>query len=465
MSAPILWIFLPLLLAVLLFIPRNQKIVALAGCIFTFLLTLAAWLIPMDTVLSLATWSFKITSSFDLLGRHLILPSADRSLLAMIYGSSFFWFVASPATKARRRFVPLGLAITALLVAALAVEPFLYAALLIEMAVLISIPLLSTPGRRPGKGLIRFLIFQTLAMPFILFSGWLLAGLDANPGDLGLLQPAAVLIALGFSFLLAVFPFYSWIPMLAEESSPYTVSFLLWMFSTVTIFFGLGFLDRYTWLRDAPSLGIILTSAGILMVVTGGLLAAFQRHIGRIMGYAIIMENGFSLLAISLGLGSGLSIFYMLFIPRVLSLMLWALALTILNDNHSTLDLDKLRGLARTWPFATSGVVLANLALAGIPLLADFPPHLAVWEGVAAKSLPAVSWILVGCLGLFISALRTIYSLVAVPEGTGWSSHETIPQRILMVFGILTLLLLGLFPQWTLLLWARLPAIFAHFGQ
>jgi|NGEPerStandDraft_6_1074524.scaffolds.fasta_scaffold50460_1 NADH-quinone oxidoreductase subunit N len=465
MSAPILWIFLPLLLAVLLFLPRNQKIVALVCSIFVFLLTLAAWLIPMDTVLSLANWSFKITSSFDLLGRHLILTSADRSLLALIYGSSFFWFVSSPATRARRRFVPLGLAITALLVAALAVEPFLYAALLIEMAVLISIPLLSTPGGRPGRGLIRFLIFQSLAMPFILFSGWLLAGLDANPGDLGLLQPAAVLIALGFSFLLAVFPFYSWIPMLAEESSPYAVSFLLWMFSTVTIFFGLGFLDRYTWLRDAPSLGIILTSAGILMVVTGGLLAAFQRHMGRIMGYAIIMENGFSLLAISLGLGSGLSIYYMLFIPRVLSLMLWALALTILKDNYSTLDLDKLKGLSRTWPFATSGVVLANLALAGIPLLADFPSHLAVWEGVAAKSLPAVSWVLVGCLGLFISALRTIYFFITVPEGTRWSSHETIPQRILIVFGVVILLLLGLFPQWTLLLWTKLPAIFTHLGQ
>jgi NADH-quinone oxidoreductase subunit N len=465
MSAPILWIFLPLLLAVFLFVLCNQKIVVLVGCIFVFLMTLAAWLIPMDTVLTFANWSFKLTSSFGFLGRRLTLTSADRSLLALIYGSSFFWFVSSLATRAPRRLVPLGLAITALLVAALAVEPFLYAALLIEMAVLISIPLLSTRGRRPGKGLIRFLIFQTLAMPFILFSGWLLAGLDANPGDLGLLQQAAVLIALGFSFLLAVFPFYSWIPMLAEESSPFAVSFFLWMFSSVTIFFGLGFLDRYTWLRDAPSLRIILTSAGILMVVTGGLLAAFQRHIGRIMGYAIIMENGFSLLAISLGLGSGLSIFYMLFIPRVLSLLLWALTLTILKDKYSTLDLDKLKGLARTWPFATSGLVMANLTLAGMPLLAGFPSHLAVWEGVAAKSLPAVIWVLAGCLGLFISALRTIFIFVTVPDGTSWGSHETILQRILIVTGVVTLLLLGLFPQWTLLLWTRLPAIFTHLGQ
>jgi len=465
MSAPILWVFLPLLLAVLLFVPHNQKIVVLVASISAFLLTLAAWLIPIDTVLTFANWSFKLTPSFDFLGRRLILTSADRSLLGLIYGSSLFWFVSSLATKASRRFIPLGLVITALLVAALAVEPFLYAALLIEMAVLISIPLLSTPGRRPGRGVIRFLIFQTLAMPFILFSGWLLAGLDANPGDLGLVQQAAVLIALGFSFLLAVFPFYSWIPMLADEASPFTVSFILWMFSTVTIFFGLGFLDRYTWLRDAPSLGIILTSAGILMIVTGGVLAAFQRHIGRILGYAIIMENGFSLLAISLGLGSGLSIFYMLFIPRVLSLLLWAVALTILKDNYSTLNLDELKGLARTWPFATSGLVLANLALAGMPLLAGFPSHLAIWTGMAARSLPAVIWVLIGCLGLFISVLRTVLVFITVPGGTAWGSHETILQRILIIFGVVTLLFLGVFPHWTLFLWTRLPAIFTHLAQ
>jgi formate hydrogenlyase subunit 3/multisubunit Na+/H+ antiporter MnhD subunit len=155
----------------------------------------------------------------------------------------------------------------------------------------------------------------------------------------------------------------------------------------------------------------------------------------------------------------------MLFIPRFLSLLLWALTLTILKDKYSTLDLGKLKGMARTWPFATSGLVMANLALAGMPLLAGFPSHLAAWEGVAAKSLPAVIWVLVGCLGLFISALRTIFIFVTVPDGTSWGSHETILQRILIVTGVMTLLLLGLFPQWTLLLWTRLPAIFTHLGQ
>ena len=465
MSAPLLWIILPLLVAVFLFLPHNRKLVVLLACIFTFFLTLAAWIIPIDTALTFGNFSFKLASSIEILGRHLILGSGNRALLILIYGSTIFWFAASLAIPAPRRFIPLGLAITALLVAALAVEPFLYAALIIEIAVLISIPLLSTTGRRPGRGLIRFLIFQTLAMPFILFSGWLLTSLDANPGDQALMVQASILIAFGFSFLLAFFPFYTWIPMLAEETSPFIAGFILWMFSTVTIFFGMGFLDRYSWLRNTGSLENILSLAGILMIVTGGLLAAFERNLIRTMGYVVIIENGITILAISIGLISGLSSFYMLFIPRVLSLLVWSFALTVLKNNYSRMNRDELKGSVRTFPFVVGGLVLANLSLIGMPLLAGFPSHLAIWAGVASKSISAISWVLLGVLGLFINAFITIYCLVTVQEDSPWGSRETILQRIFLSIGMIALLLLGLFPQWTLVFWTKLPAIFTNFGQ
>jgi NADH:ubiquinone oxidoreductase subunit 2 (subunit N) len=237
------------------------------------------------------------------------------------------------------------------------------------------------------------------------------------------------------------------------------------MFPTVTLFFGLGFLDHYTWLRDAPALGSVLTSVGVLMIVSGGILAAFQKHLGRIMGYAVIMETGSSILALSLEGTVGLKIFLMFFVPRTLSLVVWALALSILKEHFPTLNMSTIKGQVRAWPFATSGLVLANLALAGMPLLAGFPPHQAIWDGLASKSLAVVIWVLIGNLGLIFSAVRVMLAFAAAPEGAKWESRETGAQRNLLAIGILALLLLGLFPQWVLPLWTKLPAIFTHLGQ
>ena len=465
MSAPLLWILLPLLVAGLLLLLRNQNAITLVACIFTLFLTLAAWLIPIDTTLTVGGWSFKLVPSLEILGRHLTITSADRSLLTLIYGSALFWFIPAASLKIAHRLIPLGLAIISLLVAALAVDPFLYAALLIATAVLLSIPLLYSPGQKPGKGLMRFLIFQTLAVPFILFSGWLLAGIEANPGNIGLVQQAAIFLGLGFAFLLAIFPFYTWIPLLAEEVHPYILGFILWMLPTVTMFFGLGFLDHYAWLRDAPSLGIVLTTAGALMVVTGGLLSAFQRHLGHIMGYTVIVETGFSLLALSLAGRTGINIFLLLLVPRTLCLSVWTLALSILKEQAPKLTLSDVKGLGRIWPFTATGLILSNLALAGIPLLAGFPAHQAVWEGLARISLPLTLWVFIGSLGLFASAVRVLAALVMAPEGVRWEVRETRPQQFFLIVGWLIVFLLGLFPQWVLPLWTKLPILFEHLGQ
>ena len=444
---------------------RNQKAITFISCTFTFLLTLAAWVVPIDSAMTIGNWTLKLSSTFLILGRRLFISPADLSILALIYGSALFWFAVAPAISTTRNLASIGLAVTALLVAALAVEPSLYAALLIEMAVLLSIPLLSLPKQKPGRGLIRFLIFQTLAMPFILFSGWLLAGIEANPGDVSIVQQAAVLIGMGFTFLLAVFPFYNWIPMLTEESSPFVVGFILWMFPTVTLLFGLGFLDRYAWLRDTPALGAILTTVGILMIVSSGLLAVFQQHLGRIMGNAVIMETGFSILSLSLVEPLKLNIFFMFLVPRTLCLLLWALALAIFKDHLPSLGFNNIKGLVRSWPFATSGLVLANLTLAGMPLLAGFPPHQAIWEGLGAKSLQMVLWILIGNLGLFVSAIRVMMVITRAEEGSKWESRESNLQKLLLSIGLLALFILGIFPQWVLPLWTKLPTVFIHLGQ
>jgi formate hydrogenlyase subunit 3/multisubunit Na+/H+ antiporter MnhD subunit len=465
MNAPTLWILLPLLLALVLWFIRNQRTAALIATAALSLLTLAAWLVPVDTVMSVAGISLKISPTWEILGRRLVIDQRVTPLLALIFGTAILWFASTLVLTPPRRIAPFGLVLTALLVASLTVEPFLYAALFIEIGVLLAIPLLTRPGRQPGRGVIRFLIFQTLAMPFILFSGWLLTGIDANPGNLGTVAQAAILLALGFAFLLAVFPFYTWIPLIAEEAHPFTAGLLFWLFPTATLFFGLGFLDNYAWLRESPLLGTALTAAGLLMIVSGGLLAGFQRHLGRILGYAVIVEIGFSLLSIGLRPNSGLGLFLMLLIPRALGLLVWVFSLSILHEQAGDLSLDNLKGAGRKWPFAASGVVLGFLTIAGLPTLAGFPSHLAVWQSLAAAAPSAVPWVFAGSAGFILASIRLV-STFFIPAGPQpWMARETRPQKVLAVLGWALLVLLGILPDWMTPFWSRLPALFEHLGQ
>jgi NADH-quinone oxidoreductase subunit N len=465
MSAPVLWIVLPLAVAALLLIPRDERITAIAGSIFSALLALTAWLLPIDSVYTLGALVVKLSPSLEILGRRLTLTAADQPLLALVYGAAAVWFAASASLDLSRRLVPLGLGLTALLVASLAVEPFLYAALLIEMAVLVAVPMLTSPGQAPGRGALRFLIFQTFAMPFILFSGWLLAGIEANPGDLALVLQAAILLGLGFTFLLALFPFSTWIPLLAGEVPPYLAGFIFWTFPTAGLLFLVGFLERYTWLRTASALPTVLAFAGVLMVAAGGILAAFQRHLGRIMAYGAMVETGISLLALSLNTLTGAGLFLALFVPRLVSLAAWSYALTVIQQQAPGLEFRQVKGLGRAWPYASVGVALAGLALVGLPLLAGFPVRQALAEMLARSAAGTIGWIYLGSLGLMIAIVRTLAVLAMAPEGTKWEARESRPQKIILGIFWGLLVLPGLFPQWVMLIVARLPVIFQRFGQ
>lgn len=465
MSAPLLWIFIPAALAIPALLISNRRILSIFGGSLALLLALVALIVPIDQALQIGNISLKIAPEIEILGRRLILTPADGSLLAIFYGLVAMWFYGAEVTRSAHRLIPLGLIITALLVASIAVEPFLYAAILIEIAVLLAVPLLLPVNQAPGPGVMRFLIYQTMGMPFILFAGWLLTGVESSPSDLALAVQSATILGLGFAFLLAIFPLYVWLPMLAEEVSPYTLGFLFWVLPTITIIFGMGFLDRYSWLRTSAGLSQVLSVGGLVMVVTGGLWSAFQRHLSRQMAYAVIAETGFSLLAFSLSPEKAVDAVFLLIIPRSLALLVWAMSLTQMKELAEPLRFSAVQGLARKHPVTTAGLILAHFSVAGFPLLAGFPVRLALWEGLASQSLEVAFWFLIGILGLLTGATRTLAVLVMAPQGTGWELQERWRPGILIGIGVLGLFLLGIFPQIFRPIMANLPGMFEHLGK
>ena len=465
MSAPILWIAIPFLTGILILFFVPHKYSARVGGAFSAIVAAIALLIPIDTALLLGSLSIKISPSIQFLGRSFTLSTADGFLLVIIYGVAALWFFGIQESNTANRFVSFGLMIVSLLIASIAVDPFLYAALLLEIAAMLVIPLLVPPYQKAGRGVVRFITYQTLAMPFILFSGWLLAGVEASPGDVGSTTISGVMLTLGFAFLFAIFPLYYWIPMLLEEASPYATGFLLWALPIFTTIFALDFLDRYTWLRNSPQLMNAIQFAGVFMVASGGIFASLQRHIGRILGYAAIAETGLLLLIIGLRTTETVNLIFITLIPRGLELVVWALALAILKRKVYSLQFSDLQGLGRKYPVATASLIIAHLSISGFPLLAGFPSRLAIWAELASQSLTTTFWVFLGMMGLLIAAIRTLAVFVMAEEDSAWELNESWSQVTMLALGVSGLFILGMFPQVLNPLLANLPSLFEHLGQ
>lgn len=462
MSTPVLWILLPGLVALFLVaFQRRETFVTIVATLLAILLAaLAIWL-PETELITFRSWTIPFSDSVSVLGRRFLLDAADRPTLVVLYAAVALWYGAVPVTRPGRGFIPLSLGVVALLIAAIAVDPFLFAALLIEMAVLLSIPFLAAGRSQIGLGILRYLSFNTLGVPFILIAGFLLTGVEVSPEDQNLIMQSAVMIGLGFAFLLAIFPLHTWIPLIAEEAHPYAAAFIFVLLPSTGLMLGLSFLERFTWLREMPGTFQLLRGVGVLMVSTGGLWSAFQKNLGRLMGFSVLLETGFSLLALSLIQREQAEIFQGIFftsmIPRGLSLGVIALALSILSRAAGDLNFKSLAGAGHRYPITLLALGIGLFSLVGLPLLGSFPTRWAIFEGLATASTDALIWTLAGSFGLFIGSVRALSVLIGGSEGREWIISENRLQVFYLLTGSLALLIMGSLPQWFLSFFINLP--------
>jgi NADH:ubiquinone oxidoreductase subunit 2 (subunit N) len=413
MSSALLWIVLPSLVGVaLIFYRRLDRIPLIAAAFTSVFLSWIAWQFPIDVVLSFGPFSFEIFPSLSFFGRSLILINLDRPLLALIYFFLTLWILGTTIAKPPRLFIPISLICVSSLIAALSVDPFLYAAIFIAIAVLVLIPLLVSPGKSPVQGVQRFLIFQVFSVPFILFTGWILTGVEASPGNLNLILRSGSLLLLGFSFLLGLFPFHSWIPMLADKVHPYILGFLLFFLPTIASIFGLGFFDRYAWLRDSEFVYQILILIGSLSVLLSGLWAFTEHNLNRIMGFTAMMGVGFSLLGIGLAGASGVQIFFALLFPQLFGFWILSVAQGSLWRIDSKLDLQSLKGASSTSPLAVLALTLAVFSLSGLPMFASFPPRTALLSQLSEETIWAAIAALIGCVSLAAVGVKVLLALM-----------------------------------------------------
>lgn len=450
MSAPFIWVIVPFFISVaLLFLRKNYQITALAQTVVCILLVLILLVVHVGEFDSTQGLSINLSGTYNLLGRTLEFKNSDKFVIGIFYTVLAAWSAVLLIQNKHSKIIPLGLSLTSLLLAAIAVEPFLYSALLIEVTVIIGSILVVDLQTGKSKGIIRALIFFTMGMPFILLAGWYLAGGETSPVNDTQLVQATVLLGFGFVFWLGIFPFHSWIPLVAEESDVADGLYILAILPFAIFIILLKYLNGFVWLRDYALVYQALLLIGLAMTITGAIWATFQTNIKKLTGYLVITYSGLLLIALGLNTNQGFQIFSELLMPRFLSIFLLMISFLAIEKKDEIRKISDLDSLVYRFPIASLSMLTAFFSVTGMPLTVGFLPVQSLYQA-AAKSSTVITGLIIASIALLSISFLRIFLVIMQPladEFDTVSILDDLKENKFLAVTIVIVLLAGLIPN------------------
>lgn len=469
-AGPLLLIALLLIASPVIWLLRRwETVAALLAAGISLLLALVAWRLPLDQPVQLGGRQVALGETVSVLGRELVMSQADRLDLVFIFLLAAGLFLFAWRVSQGWTFYPLGLALLAVLSGALLVESHIFAVLLLQIAAALCVFLIQGGQVGSTRGALRFLTFVTLAIPPILVTSWLLGRYELTPDDTSLLDVSTLLFAFGFAILMGVVPFHTWVPAVSADAPPLVSTFVLGIFYAVVWFIMLDLIESFEWLAGHPDFRIALSYSGYAMITLGGGLAAVQQRLGRLMGYAALVDMGTAQLALGLRTAAGLNAAFFVLGTRAVSLTVMAMGISVIRHRAEGDDFDKLVGWGRHVPWATAALVVGGLSLAGLPPGAGFAARWSITRLIAREQPAGAMLLLLAGVAVGVGVVRALMALLREPtpeyvgseileaieaasksqEQEGEKTREREPRlaAIIIIAGLVLCLGLGLWPQ------------------
>lgn len=446
-AGPALLLSLLAIGAVALYLLRRiEPLASLLAALISAMLAFGVWQLPLDAPAT-------ILGRTVLMGRPLVwedlalqITPAARVLLTFLFIAATAIFVLAWRTYQGRTFYPFGLLLLALWGMVALLQPLTLAPLAVVLASVVAVFLIQ--AGRPGdtQGAWRQLLFPTLAIPLFVAAAWYMDQAPLNPDDLSPYRTASWLLVAGFVLLLQPAPLHVALPAVAGKAPPVVAAFLWIGGQTVTLFLLQRFLVAYPWLSTTVDSARWLLWLGILTAALGGVLAAVQRRLGRIVGYAALYDYGVLIVALSLRGTAGLPTTIWLLTTRTVALLTLATGAAALRHYMAGDSLDRVRGAVSRLPWAVIAFTAGGFGLVGLPLTAQFASRWALIQLVAENDVRWALFLLIGALGVLVGVVRGAQACFG---DLARSPVERESRSLALLALLLTLAgaLLGLFPQ------------------
>ncbi len=422
---PILLLALPLLAAGITYLLRRWALPSTLVAVLTSAsLGFLCLRLPLDRSAFVLGQEVAFGRPIVVLGYELILDPAGKAWLAFAFVLVSAIYLFAWRVPQGRSFLPFSLAVLSLYALTVLLQDLTLAVLVFAASTTLTVFILQGGQPTSIRGAQRYLLVALLAVPFLLSAIWLVGQVTLDPTNSEMARQVLLPAALGFGLLLAVFPFGTWMAALAADAPPLATAFVFTAGQAMALFLALRFLNTAPWILGFPAISSLLLLSGLLMALSGGVMAAAQRDFGRLLGYAALSSLGIVLLGFAAAGSQGLTLALLHMINRSVALVLATMSLSILRHWATSDRFETLSGTAGRLPIATVGLMVGGLALAGFPLTAGFPTHWATsravlnWSHILASAGQdqALSSIQISATVPWLSAL-TLSALVASSGG------------------------------------------------
>jgi formate hydrogenlyase subunit 3/multisubunit Na+/H+ antiporter MnhD subunit len=285
--------------------------------------------------------------------------------------------------------------------------------------------IVKNPGYRPDRRILVVVgaadILMTLGMVILLFKTGGRWNIPFEPPFVlnGFwIVLAFLLIMIGVVAQMGALPFHSWIP---EAAAGVPASTMAYLPATLSKLLGVYLLFRFTYyvfdLSTSLPLRLVLMAIGALTVVGGVLAEMRQKEAMRLIAYSGICQTGYVIVGIGTGLPIGIAGALFHTLNNVIGLSALFLAVGSVEFRTKTTQLDRLGGLAKKMPVTAFSLIVAGLAVSGIPPLSGFFSKWLLYQGALGMSAETAVWplflviLMFGSVLTFASYLKLIHSV------------------------------------------------------
>jgi len=430
---PALQVVIPLLAAPLCFLLRKEALVR----VFTIAVSFTCFAISMSLltqVLDGQVLVYEFGGWPRPYGIEYRVDILNAFVLVLVSGIAAVVFFAGPAEA--RRAIPEGreylfyaaalLCLTGLLGVTITGDVF-NVFVFLEISSLSSYILIALGrSRRALMAAFSYLIMGTIGATFLLIGIGLMYQMTGtlNMVDMAerlkdvtqarTMHVALAFVVVGISIKLAVFPLHQWLPNAYSFAPPIVSAFLASTATKVAYYLLIRFcfgIFGLTFVFETVGIDVLLLPLSILAMFVGSIAAIYQTDFKRLLAYSSIAQIGYMTLGLSLATQAGVSAGLIHVFNHALMKGALFLVAACVTWRMGGTKIEAMKGLGQRMPITMAAMVVAGLALVGVPGTVGFVSKWALVSAALEQDALFVAFLI---MASSVLALVYIWKLVEI---------------------------------------------------